>query len=245
MKNIRVVTVEVGTIDTDGYHQHHREETSGSIHIQTSMEGWSASEKLVYGQSFLTVNGGNGQVGKSRKPTPVSHFVRTIVGIVNGQSHGSRANIPFVINAFCRFRSWLRGDSISVGAGAGTYVLASKLPSFILDALINLPHFLVSARNGLLPVIGTRTIPVDQIPPPVAQQQKAVTKPHEGPVPNSTGDGEAESATAVTTEAHGREPSSGDEQSNPSGNDDTDVESNAGDAAMVESSWINLREKHD
>jgi len=56
MRNIRVVTVEVGTVDTDG-HQHHRRETSGSILTQTSMEDWSASEKSVYGQSFLNVNG--------------------------------------------------------------------------------------------------------------------------------------------------------------------------------------------
>lgn len=118
MKNIRVVTVEVGTIDTDGHHQHHRKETSGSsVDIQTFMEDWSTSEKSVYGQSFLIVNGDNGQIGKSRKPTPVSHFVRAIVNIVNGQSYGSGTNIPFVVRAFYKFRSWLRGDRISVGAG--------------------------------------------------------------------------------------------------------------------------------
>jgi len=118
MKNIRVVTVEVGTIDTDGHHQHHRQETSGSIDVQT-MEGWSASEKSVYGQSLLVMNGGNFQVelGNSRKPTPVSHFVSTIVNIVNGRSYGNGSNVPLLVGAFYKLRSWLRGDRISIGAG--------------------------------------------------------------------------------------------------------------------------------
>ena len=116
MKNIRVVTVEVGTVDTDSHHQRHHREISGSADVQTSMEDWSASEKSVYGRSFLTVSEGV-QIGKSRKPTPVSHFVRTIVGVVNGQSYGNGSNIPFFVSAFSKFRGWLRGDRISVGAG--------------------------------------------------------------------------------------------------------------------------------
>lgn len=117
MRNIRVVTVEVGTVDTDGHHQHHRKETSGSVDIQTFMEDWSASEKSVYGQSFLAVNGRNGQVGKPRKPTPVSHFVRTMVNIVNGRSYGSGSNVPFVVGTFYKLRSWLGSDRVFVGAG--------------------------------------------------------------------------------------------------------------------------------
>jgi len=117
MKNIRVVAVEVGTLDTDGHRRHHPRETSGSIDIQTSMEDWSASEKSIYGQSFLTANGGGAQVGTSRRPTPVSHFVRTIVNIVNGQSYGSGSNMPIFARAFYKLRGWLRGDRVSVGAG--------------------------------------------------------------------------------------------------------------------------------
>lgn len=131
---------------------------------------------------------------------------------------------------------------------AGTYVLASKLPSSILDALIHLPHFLVSVRNGLSPAIPARTIPTDQLPPPVSQKQKAVAKTHqghEGHIPNCTGDAEIEPTTVATTETQDEESSSGDEkQSNPSSNGDADVESNAGDASVVDS-WVNLREKHD
>lgn len=134
MKNIRVVTVEVGTVDTDGSHQHHHKETSGLVDVQAPMEGWSASEKSVYGQSFLTVNGGNGQVGKSRKPTPISHFVRTIVNIVSGQSYGNVTNIPLVVRTFYKLRSWLRGDRVFVGAGGelfAIYELPSDFQSFL------------------------------------------------------------------------------------------------------------------
>ena len=267
MKNIRVVTVEVGTVDTDGHHQRHHQELSGSIDIQPSTEDWSASEKSVYGQSFLTLNGGNVQIGKSRKPTPISHFVRTIVNVINEHSHRNGSNAPLLANAFYKLRSWLRGDRISVGAGgelfmrsicpgpqlsmrfsssAGTYVLASKLPSFILDGLINFPHFLISVRNGLLPVTPTRTIPADQLPPPETQHQKAVTKTHEGPISPSQKQIKVSSAATVTTQARDEESSSGDEtRSNPWSNDDADVESNAGDTSAVESSWVNLHEKHD
>ena len=121
MKNIRVVTVEVGTVDTDR-NQRPRQEPSGSTDIQTSLGDWSASGKSVYGQSFLTVNAGNAQVGKSRRPTPVSHFVRTIVNIVNGQTYGNGSNIPLLVGAFYKLRSWLRGDRIYVGAGGESLV---------------------------------------------------------------------------------------------------------------------------
>jgi hypothetical protein len=124
---------------------------------------------------------------------------------------------------------------------AGTYVLASSLPSSILDALINLPHFLVSVRNGLLPVPPAGT--TDQLPPPVTQQQNAVTNT-QGPAPPPPA--QVEPAVTVPAEAQDDESSSGDEkQSNRWSNDDADVESNAGDAPVVESSWVNLRDKHD
>ena len=138
MKNIRVVTLEVGTLDSDGHHRHHPRETSESIDIQTSMDDWSASEKSVYGQSYLTVNGGGVQVGTSRKPTPVSHFVRTIVNIVNGQSYGNGSNMPLFVRVFYRFRGWLRGDSISVGAGSKSLMICSHFS--VVDCHPQLQH---------------------------------------------------------------------------------------------------------
>jgi len=209
------------------------------------MEDWSTSEKSVYGQSFLAVNGGGVQVGISRKPTPVSHFVKTIVGIVNGHSYGSGSNIPLFARAFYKLGGWLRGDTVSVGAGAATYALASKLPSFILDALVNLPHFLISVRNALLPVTPTRRIPAGQLPPPVTQQ-RVVTRTHEDPIPPPQVHIEVQSPPAVATQTPDEETGPSDEtRSNPWSGNDTDVESNAGDASAVESSWVNLQEKRD
>jgi len=123
--------------------------------------------------------------------------------------------------------------------------LASNLPSFILDALISLPHFLISVRNGLLPA-APKTIPVDQPPSPVTQQQNVVTKTHERPPSPPQAHVKAESVSTVTTQTQDEGSSSGDEmQSNPSSYDDADIESNTGDASVVESSWVNLHEKHD
>ena len=136
-------------------------------------------------------------------------------------------------------------DRNALSSTAGTYALASKLPLSILDTLINLPHFLVSVRNALLPATPARVVPPDQLPPPVTQQ-KAVTRTQEGPIPPPQVHAKVESATTVTAQTHDEESSSGDEtRSNPWSNDDADVESNAGDASVVESSWVNLHEKHD
>jgi len=128
---------------------------------------------------------------------------------------------------------------------AATYALASKLPSFILDALVNFPHFLISVRNSLVPVTPTRKIPTDQLPSPVTQQ-RAVTKTHEDPISPPQVHVEVQSASTETTQTRDEETGSGDEtRSNPWSNDDADVESNAGDASVVESSWVNLEEKRD
>jgi len=122
--------------------------------------------------------------------------------------------------------------------------LASKLPSFILDGLINFPHFLISVRNGLLPVTPARTVPTDQFLPPATQQQTVVAKTHEEPVSPSQSHAKVQSTSTVATQTQDEESGSGDEtQSSPWSNSDADVESNTGDVSVVESSWVNLYEK--
>ena len=97
-----------------------------------------------------------------------------------------------------------------------------------------------------MPVTPTRKIPAGQLPPPVTQQ-RAVAKTQEGPIsPPPQAHVEVQSASTVTAQTHDEETGSGDEsRSNPWNNDEADVESNAGDASVVESSWVNLQEKHD
>lgn len=89
-------------------------------------------------------------------------------------------------------------------------------------------------------------IPPDQLPLPVGQQQEVAVKSHAGPVSPSQTHAKISSAATVSAQTHDEEPSSGDEtQSNTWSNDDADVESNTGDPSVVESSWVNLHEKHD
>ena len=78
-------------------------------------------------------------------------------------------------------------------------------------------------------------------------QQRAIAKTHEVPIPPPPqAHVEAQSASTVTAQTQDDETGSGDEtRSNPWSNDDVDVESNAGEASVVESSWVNLQEKHD
>ena len=99
---------------------------------------------------------------------------------------------------------------------APTYRIASHLPTVLLDGLINLPYFLISIRNRLLPVQPFRA-PLANVPPPVTS--KHAPPKDEAPAPEKT-------------------PESSDFETNS----DADVESNIGDAA--ESSWVSLNNKH-
>ncbi|KAG5735289.1 hypothetical protein E4T56_gene14997, partial [Termitomyces sp. T112] len=57
-------------------------------------------------------------------------------------------------------------ERFSIGAGATTYRLASYLPSSLLDTLLNIPAFLISVRNCILPV-EPFVRPPENLPPPV------------------------------------------------------------------------------
>lgn len=82
---------------------------------------------------------------------------------------------------------------------------------------MNLPYFLISLRNRLLPTQPFRAPSTVDIPPPVtAKLEKAKDV--------QTSEEMQESATEFET------------------NSDADVESNAGDT--VDSSWVSLNKKH-
>ena len=59
---------------------------------------------------------------------------------------------------------------------AYTYRVASHLPSLILDSLLNIPHFLISIRNRILPV-DPFFLP---LPPPVAPRAATTANTREG-----------------------------------------------------------------
>ena len=197
MRNINVVVVDVGTFDVGSPLKALPPEG-----IYKSMEHWSASEKVVYGPAFIAVmhekplptsrlesifkNGDH--YGVPRKGTDLSVFTNNLIGVVSGGRYD-----PTLFGITGRIRNWTRGERFSIGAGgmsnslnrfqtrsysfplASTYRLASHLPSLLLEGLINLPHFLISIRNRLLPVQPFREPPVD-LPPPVTERKPATTE---------------------------------------------------------------------
>jgi hypothetical protein len=154
--------------------------------------------------------------GVPRKGTSLSVLTDNLVSVVSGGRYG--LTLFGISLGIGRFRNWMRGERFSIGAGgmsnspnhssqiysfplASTYRLASHLPSLLLDGLINLPHFLISIRNRLLPVQPFREPPAD-LPPPVMERKPTTTE--------------------LTEQLH--------TSSESETTSDADIESNAGDA---------------
>lgn len=96
--------------------------------------------------------------------------------------------------------------------------MASHLPSILLDGLLNLPYYLISIRNWLLPVQPFRQPPETLPPVPTVKQE-----------------------ISETTEAEVREEPQNCASENEASSEG-DVESNSGDT--VESSWVSLNKKY-
>ena len=234
MKNIKVVVVDVGAIDAI-------EDTKRSPDgIISTMDDWTPSEKATYGTAFASLLVGRPRSGQGRKPTGVSTFVNAIVAVVRDGERQHRGFYDIGLG-LAKFKEWLRGDRVTVGAGgtigvvtfpleddhspfvtAGTYSFASHLPGLLLDALLNIPHLLISIRNALLPV-----------PPRVAL-------PYPPPVPP----GRASSSTlrhSVQEESFvDSDPERRDNEHSETGSE-ADVESNEGYGSGVGESWIRLK----
>lgn len=159
MNNIRVVVVDVGLFSTE------QQRSTGDVY--RSMESWTPSEKLTYGpafaslsykssrpissnwESFVDIFNDSHQYGVPRHPTPIRVFVDSVTGVVSNGTFGPTL-FGFGLG-LGRVQNWIRGERFSIGAGAQTYRFASFLPSLILETLLNIPHFLISIRNTLLP----------------------------------------------------------------------------------------------
>ncbi|KAI6005844.1 hypothetical protein EDD15DRAFT_2427094 [Pisolithus albus] len=204
MGRIRVVTVDVGAIDD-----------------------WTPSEKATYGAALYALN----ETSKTRIPEDVSKFVDSIIGVVSSGTKTTGAGKAVygvgVGLAYEKVKDWIRGNRFSIGAGAGTYTLASFLPTRVLDCLLGLPHILVGVRNGLLPPANVispsadvaRTTPADisARPHPRVPSTSSPQYPGKGTAEQPGGD-EHETASDSGSESVG-----------------TDTESSG-----VESSWISL-----
>lgn len=133
MKNIKVVVVDVGAIDVV-------EETKRSPEgVISTMDDWTPSEKATYGTAFASLLVGRPQSGKGRKPTKVSSFVHAIVGIVRdgGRHHRGIYDIGL---GLAKFREWIKGDRVVIGAGGISFLKLSRYKAFSLISFHQLVH---------------------------------------------------------------------------------------------------------
>ncbi|CCM04418.1 uncharacterized protein FIBRA_06595 [Fibroporia radiculosa] len=223
MRHLKVVVVDVGAIDGPSIAQ----ELPGDA--TKLMDEWTPSEKVAYGTAFTSVVDERMNVGGYRKPADVSVFVNTILDIVsNGQKSRSTTFGSAIWLGLGRIREWIHGDRIIVGAGARTYAMAAHLPALVLDAILNIPHFLVSVRNALLPV----PLPVHR-PEGLAM----VTRP---PTVIPTDIQKVTTVTVAQLEAeHPREV----EVEHSETGSEADVESNEGYGSGVAESWVSVRDE--
>ncbi|KAI0780424.1 hypothetical protein BD413DRAFT_488945 [Trametes elegans] len=218
MRNIRVTVVDVGAIGLVNPGDHLEE-------LKHVVGEWTPSEQAAYSTAFTSVLEHGSHQAIRRRPSDVADFVDTVVGVVsNGRkSRGGLSDSPLRRGLSSAYEL-VRGDRIVIGAGAGTYALASYLPAFLLDALLNIPYILVSARNALLPIPPRVTTSVAPAPPAPAQPrqplaiQPAIPEKHEG----TDSDPERDASEAGS---------------------EADVESNEGYGSGVGESWVSLKSK--
>jgi len=233
MKNIRVVVVDVGVFDVGQPPSNMppesiykaMEEWSPSEKVTYGPAFASILHDIPPTASrwgaFLTLFKNGHRYGASRRPTDISVFVDNIVGVVAGGRHG----LTLFDFGLGRIRNWIRGDRFSVGAGgehneinvtvraanrnffpANTYRVASHLPSLILDGLLNIPHFLISIRNRILPVEPfVRQIPDLPLPPPVSPRRVIPADGGGGDEHDESGNERSETSSEADAESNASE----------------------------------------
>ncbi|KAH9928225.1 uncharacterized protein B0H18DRAFT_1159102 [Fomitopsis serialis] len=225
MKNIKVVVVDVGAIGVAPASEPVQD-------VRKSVQEWTPSEKVAYGTAFEAVVEEGMHYSVHRKPTDVSVFVNTIVDVVGGGRKSGKSAINAMVHlSMARIRDFIRGDRVVVGAGgtARTYALASYLPGVLLDTILNIPHFLISIRNALLPIQPHVILPQSTYTPPVpptASVAPTPAPPAESQLPAQ------EQAVDSDPEQHDNASETGSE---------ADVESNAGSG--VGESWISVKDE--
>lgn len=154
--NPKVVVVDVGSLAADPKDAINKEQDKKpELDVASLTRTWSASERLAYGPAYEVAVGraieGPPRHKKRVRRTPedVQVFVDAILGVV-------QAGRPWAVcrpsELHVRVRAWWRGNRFGVGAGAHTYTFASWLPTVVLEALLNLPGWLIALRNRLLPL---------------------------------------------------------------------------------------------
>ncbi|THH17127.1 hypothetical protein EW146_g3643 [Bondarzewia mesenterica] len=210
MSDIKVVVVDVGAIEVPVIVKRPRL----TYDARQAMDSWTPSEKLAYGPAYESILVEGHRYGVPRKPTHIRVFVDGLTAVVDGGHARSSTIFEFCL--------------------AMTYAMASYFPTSILDIVLNLPHFLLSVRNALLPVPPRVTVPssLQAAAPPVPPAPAPTSAPVPAPAP-------APAAATVTApknldpvgEKEGEDSAATSEQEldiSETGSE-ADVESNAGD----------------
>jgi hypothetical protein len=179
MKNISVVVVDVGTFNVSSGSSYQPEDVYKLMEKWTTSEkltygaGFAsvcirpaASQQSTWGTFSSLFTESHQNYGVPRKATNIKVFVDALLGVVSSGRHTGPS--LFGVNlGIGQVRNWLRGERFSIGAGgkpivnsyisfrllsaASTYKVASFLPTLFLESLLNIPHFLISLRNSILP----------------------------------------------------------------------------------------------
>jgi len=173
----KVVIVDVGSLSTDPKDAVNKgQEKKPELDVTALTRAWSASERLAYGPAYEVAVGraieGPPRHKKRVRRTPedVQVFVDAILGVVQA----GRPWAAYRPSELCvRVRTWWRGNRFGVGAGAHTYTVASWLPTVLLEALLNLPGWLIALRNRLLPLPPPPVQPVPQ-PRKIRRESKLI-----------------------------------------------------------------------
>lgn len=140
-KETKVVLVDVGSLTAVPIDEHLKSSPSTPEPISTALTRTGGSYHL---QETTASKVRSPRRQHRRTPADVEVFTRAVVGVViSGR--------PFTLHrhVWTRFKTWVRGDRFGVGAGAHTYIFASFLPSFVLEALLGLPSRLRRLRKQL------------------------------------------------------------------------------------------------
>ncbi|KAG6917936.1 hypothetical protein DXG01_000374 [Tephrocybe rancida] len=196
MRNIKVVVADVGMLDVGIYSAAAPQENlykamedwspSEKLAYGPAFASISHTARPLPSRwaTFSAIFKNRQHYGVARTPTDSGVFVEKIVSVVTGGRHN-----PYLFGLgrlIGQTRNWLRGERFSIGAGgesflaahvsdrltlrglaASTYKVASYLPSSVLDLLLNIPHFLISIRNRLLPAEPFVLPAPETLPPPV------------------------------------------------------------------------------
>lgn len=231
MKNIKVVIADVGALDVGTIADPLQEESTfkedwspSAQLIYGSRFTWVAQPAHLPRSRWAAVSAffrNDPRRGMIRKPTNVNVFVDSILSVVAGGRHTS--NLLGLGYSMGQIRNWIRGDRFSVGAGgehdilkqgitariylfwipAKTYRIASRLPSTVLETLLNIPYFLISMRNRLLPIQPFINPEPTSAPTHVAPKSDANNNPESGQTESGHDISETSSEVDVESETGG------------------------------------------